>query len=360
MNALDKNDGVDPREDMSDDMLEQANKRAAPRLQLASSFSPGLIAGIAGIALLGVFTFSNLSASRIDDTSNVDENSNPQETTEVRTIAPVRPRDPVPVLIEDSFLDEPFEQDIIDESQFDDQARLESPALVVDLTKPPRNNPRSTSPAGQSNASGSTGFLADNQTQVRESSQARRLDNISDIVPEGSVIAGTLETTINSDLPGHLRAVVSRDVMGFDGRKVLIPKGSRLVGQYQSELATGQRRVLVIWERLIRNDGVSIRLDSPGTDALGQAGVTGKVKSHFFRRFGSAVLLSVIQAGTSRAVSGNNGIFISGGAGATSVATSGLERNLDIPPTIKVAAGASIRIFLSRDLDFSAINDPAP
>ncbi|MGQ4828530.1 TrbI/VirB10 family protein, partial [Enterococcus faecalis] len=79
----------------------------------------------------------------------------------------------------------------------------------------------------------------------------------------------------NSDLPGFVRAVVSRDVTGFDGNRVLIPAGSRLIGQYRSGLAAGQSRAFVIWTRMIRPDGVSVALGSPVTDTLGRAGLGG-------------------------------------------------------------------------------------
>ena len=108
------------------------------------------------------------------------------------------------------------------------------------------------------------------------------------------MIPAVLETALDSDLPGYTRAVVSRDVRGFDGSTVLIPRGSRLIGQYKSGVALGQSRVFVIWTRVIRPDGVSVQIGSPATDPLGRAGLDGKVDNHFFTRFGGSILLSVM------------------------------------------------------------------
>ncbi len=83
----------------------------------------------------------------------------------------------------------------------------------------------------------------------------------------------------------------------FDGRRVLIPSGSRLIGDYKSGLATGQTRVFIVWTRLLRADGVSVQLGSIGGDALGRAGVAGFVDEHYVERFGSAILLSIAGAG---------------------------------------------------------------
>lgn len=88
------------------------------------------------------------------------------------------------------------------------------------------------------------------------------------MVPEGTLIPGILETAIVSDLPGQIRAIVSEDVYSFDGRRVLIPTGTRLIGEYQSEITQGQNRIFVIWTRMLRDDGVSVRLNSIGADSL--------------------------------------------------------------------------------------------
>ena len=157
-----------------------------------------------------------------------------------------------------------------------------------------------------------------------------------------------LETAINTDVPGFVRAVVSQDVKSYDGRRILVPRSSRLIGQYQSGLQAGQKRAYVIWTRLIRPDGVSVALASPGTAFDGSGGVPGKVDTHFFQRFGSALLLSVI-GGLGSLGGGNASVVVGGGQNAAATA---LQQNGDIGPTIRVRMGEPIRVFTARDLDF--------
>jgi type IV secretion system protein VirB10 len=168
-------------------------------------------------------------------------------------------------------------------------------------------------------------------------------------ITQGTMIPAVLETAINTDVPGYVRAVVSQDVKSYDGRRILVPRSSRLIGQYQSGLQAGQKRAYVIWTRLIRPDGVSVALASPGTAFDGSGGVPGKVDTHFFQRFGSGLLLSVI-GGLSAVASGGASVIVGGGQNAASTA---LQQNGDIGPTIRVRMGEPIRVFTARDLDFS-------
>ena len=83
------------------------------------------------------------------------------------------------------------------------------------------------------------------------------------------MIKGILETAISSDLPGNVRATTTEDVYSFDGRRVLIPKGTMLTGEYRSGLNRGQSRIFIVWTRMLRADGVSLMLGWTGTDSLG-------------------------------------------------------------------------------------------
>jgi type IV secretion system protein VirB10 len=133
---------------------------------------------------------------------------------------------------------------------------------------------------------------------------------------------------------------------------MLIPRGSHVIGQYKSGLTVGQTRAYVLWTRLLRPDGVSIALGSPATDSAGRNGLGGKVDSHFGKRFGSAILLSLIGA-TGQAIGGGNSAIIVAGPQQALSATA--QQNLTIPPTVHVNQGAPIRIFTARDLDFSTV-----
>jgi type IV secretion system protein VirB10 len=196
------------------------------------------------------------------------------------------------------------------------------------------------------------GFFSRIEGRNAQVATAHQLSNPASTVTQGTLIGAVLETAINTDVPGYVRALVSRDVRSFDGSQVLIPRSSRLIGQYKSGLSAGQTRAYVIWTRLIRPDGVSVTLDSPGVDFSGQAGLPGKVNSHFMKRFGSALLLSVV-GGLSAASTG--GASIIAGGGGQSAASVAAGRDGAISPTIRVAQGEPIRIFTARDLDFSTV-----
>jgi type IV secretory pathway VirB10-like protein len=211
-------------------------------------------------------------------------------------------------------------------------------------------------------ADGNTAFLQSEGNSQADTERSSLLRNQSTLVAQGTLVAGVLETAINSDLPGLLRAVVAVDVYSFDNSRVMIPRGTRLIGQYRSGVAIGQTRAFIAWNRLITPQGVSILLGSPGTDELGAAGVTGKVDEHFFKRFGAALMVSVvnggIQAGSNAATGGGGGndIIIQSAADSSKIIEGILQQRVNIPPTIRVAQGTPIRIFINKDLDFSPTN----
>jgi type IV secretion system protein VirB10 len=183
---------------------------------------------------------------------------------------------------------------------------------------------------------------------------ASRMTSPATTVSQGTLMTAVLETAINSDLPGYARAVISQDVRSYDRSRVLIPRGSHLIGEYKSGLAVGQTRAYILWTRLLRPDGVSVALASPATDFAGRNGLGGKVNSHFMKRFGSAILLSVIGA-AGEALGGGSATVVL--AGPQSVINSTAQRDVNIPPTVTVALGQPIRIFTARDLDFSSVSN---
>lgn len=186
--------------------------------------------------------------------------------------------------------------------------------------------------------------------------RASIIRNRPSVVAQGEIVPATLETGINSTRPGLIRAVVSRDVRGFDGSRVLIPRGSRLIGEYRPDPAPGKRRILATWTRVIRPDGVAIRIDSPAADATGGIGLPGKVDSHFLARFANAALQTALQVGVNLASRPGNGAVI---VSNTPQMMSGMGQTLvpgaDEPPTVTVKPGAAIAVFVARDLDFSGV-----
>lgn len=216
-----------------------------------------------------------------------------------------------------------------------------------------------TNAIGASPPHGSEGGLSTQLGGGAVSVTPSRMTDTARIAPQGTIIPAVLETGINSDLPGFVRAIVGRDVRGYDGTTVLIPRGTRLIGQYRNGVAVGQSRAFVVWSRLITPAGLSLDIESPGTDSAGQAGVSGETHTHFFRRFGNAILLSVLnaglQAGANSVGSPATSIVIGSQAQATNVATLALQKEIDIPPTVIVHPGTPIQVFVARDLDFTGV-----
>ncbi len=184
--------------------------------------------------------------------------------------------------------------------------------------------------------------------------QAEAMRNPSTTLTQGTLIPAILETAINTDVPGYVRAVVSQDVRSFDGKKVLVPRSSRLIGQYQSGVENGQKRAYVIWTRLIRPDGASVNIASPAVAFDGTTGLAGDVDNKFFKRFGSAMLLSAI--GGLSAIGTGGASVILGGAGQ-SAAGIAAQQDSSVGPTIRVKMGEPIRVFTARDVDFSSVKN---
>jgi type IV secretion system protein VirB10 len=184
--------------------------------------------------------------------------------------------------------------------------------------------------------------------------RATRVRRLSMTVPQGTLIPAVLETALDSTRPGLVRAIVSRDITGFDGTRVLIPRGTRLFGEYQSDMAPGQNRALVQWTRLVRPDGVSVAIASPAADLQGRAGVQGRVDSHFLERFGGALLQSVLNLGSTlvtRDIGGDAPVIVaSAGAVTAPAATTGSRGQA----TLRVEAGARVGVLVARDLEFSS------
>lgn len=177
-------------------------------------------------------------------------------------------------------------------------------------------------------------------------------------VMQGTLIPAVLESGLDTTRPGLARALVSQDVRGFDGSRVLIPRGSRLTGEYRSDAAPGQNRALIVWTRLVRPDGAVIAIASSASDTQGRGGVKAKVDSHFLARFGSAILQSVLAVGVNLASrSSNNDTVVLGlpGASIGGFGAGGFGQGTQVTPTLKVKPGASIGVFVARDLDFSAV-----
>jgi type IV secretion system protein VirB10 len=330
------------------------------RPQVSQPSSPWtMVLGLGGVGVLGLIAFTTLSngrEARAETPQLRPAIARPAQAPIVlaQNQAPVPPpaAQPMPIAPPAPPADPP-------------ETHWRAPAVVVDLSD---GGPSAAAKAAQGAAgptsdpglqlNGEERFAARVSSATNDVARASQMRDLGRIVPQGFVIPAVLETAIDSDLPGSIRAVVSRDVRGFDGAQVLIPRGSKLIGQYRSAAAVGQTRAFVVWSRIITPAGVSIDVGSPATDRLGRGGLAGKVDNHFFERFGSAILLSVVSAGVQAA--GNAGsnttsLVIGSTNQASQLATVALQKNIDIPTTIRVPQGAPVQVSVSRDLDFSGV-----
>jgi type IV secretion system protein VirB10 len=176
------------------------------------------------------------------------------------------------------------------------------------------------------------------------------------LLSAGSVIAASLITGLRSDLPGLVAAQVTEDVYDSPtGRILLVPQGSRLIGKYDSVVAFGQKRALVVWQRIILPDGGSLSLDNmPAADPAGYAGLADKVDFHSWQLLKGVAISTLLGVGSDLQFSGNGGLVEAIRQSATqNVSRAGDQltaRTLDIQPTITIRPGAPVRLLVDRDL----------
>lgn len=187
---------------------------------------------------------------------------------------------------------------------------------------------------------------------------ATRLPAASLLLSKGTFIDCTLETAIDSTLPGITTCVTASDTFGADGKVVLLERGTRLFGETQGQVQQGSARIYVLWTEARTPLGVVVPLESPGTDELGRAGLPGSVQRHFWERFGAAMLLSTIdgavQAGV-QASSRNGGTVIYNPGASEDVMTQILKDTVAIAPTVIKRNGDRIEVLVARDVDFASV-----
>lgn len=228
------------------------------------------------------------------------------------------------------------------------------PAASVLTTAWPGNAPASSQ---------TTGELASLlRPSVIKATEAQVLPTLRLLLPKGTFIDCTLETAIDSTLPGMTTCITATDTFGGDGTVVLLERGTRLIGETRGELRQGQARVFVVWTEARTPEGVVAQLDSPGTDALGRSGLEGRVNRHFWQRFGAAALVSTIDGAVqSEAQSpSRGGAVVLDPAASDDVLTEILRSTVNIPPTVRVRNGARIQVLVARDVDFRSVYDLDP
>jgi len=252
------------------------------------------------------------------------------------------------------------------------KAARESGVLVQNRqTSPSTETTTVASPAAQTGEADKVALDPDRDpnAQGRKAAFVSKRDSTADINPHaltalpspytlsaGSVIAASLITGLRSDLPGLVTAQVTENTYdSATGRILLVPQGARLVGSYDSVVAFGQKRALIVWQRIIMPDGSSLRIDNVlATDPSGYAGLADKVDFHTWQLLKGVVLSTLLGVSSELALSGQ-GDLVQAIRMSTqdNVARAGdqiTQRNLDIQPTITIRSGAPVRLVVHKDL----------
>ena len=187
-----------------------------------------------------------------------------------------------------------------------------------------------------------------------------------------------METAINTEIPGSVRAIVSRDVYGESGNDVLIPRGSRLYGSYSTKVTRGQGRVDISWTRLIRSDGVDLAIAFKASDQFGRSGISGVVDNKYGSVITNSLLTSILAVGgavaAQKAIGGNNSTSATTTAGVTTVSGNASSQavadvtktivntvsqivgdSLNLTPVITVPQGTKITVVVNADMNLPSM-----
>lgn len=219
-------------------------------------------------------------------------------------------------------------------------------------------------------------------TKSKVGVKATFVDNRANVVAQGKLLTAVLETAINTEIPGSVRAIVSRDVYGEAGNNVLISRGSRLYGTYSSQISRGQGRVQITWTRLIRPDGVDLAISSVASDQFGRAGIPGDVDNKYGATIANSLLTSILAvSGVALAEQ-----LIGGGASNTTTTnpqqgtttTTGnastqavynvsktitdtvskiVTDNVDVAPAIRVPQGTRVTVIVNADMNIPSLQN---
>jgi type IV secretory pathway VirB10-like protein len=192
------------------------------------------------------------------------------------------------------------------------------------------------------------------QSATIERVTAGTLPNRNFLITAGTQIPCILQTAMDSAQPGFVTCVVPSSVFSDNGRVILLDKGTRVLGEYQAGIQQGQNRLFVVWTRAVTPRGISVALGSPAADALGRAGLGGQVETFFWKRFGGALLLSIVGDAGQAASNRLSGASQTSSA-PSSAAAAAVSGDINIRPVVRASQGTEMTIFAARDFDFSNV-----
>lgn len=347
----------------------------APRRELSIGTKLGLM-GLMGAIVLGFVWFNALYSHR---KTNGQQNQSPAlyaGNGENFNAPPASPAKPTPQIA----LPQPSTQP----TPFFSSQQHENPAASPIMAfqgggsiQPPTQQPESPQSPEGGNGGGTLAVPAPDNSPlaarlkptVLDGEKATILQNPDMVITEGTIIPCTLNTAVDSELPGLIVCHVPIDIRGTTGNVVLLDAGTQITGQIESGLLQGQNRVFVDWTRAETPDHVIVTLDSPGTDELGRSGLPGAVDNHFWERFGGALMLTLVQGGLDAATieaagNGNNnstsnqaalGFVYAAQSNGQTIANTALQNTINIPPTLTKNQAETVALIVAHDLDFSDV-----
>ncbi|HDM8240782.1 TPA: type IV secretion system protein VirB10 [Vibrio campbellii] len=209
--------------------------------------------------------------------------------------------------------------------------------------------------AGEQDSSGLASKLTATKTNK---ALAGVLYNRDYLLAKGAYIDCVLNTSLNSTVAGMTKCTLTRNIYSDNGTTLLLERGSEVTGEYRANIAQGQNRLFVLWDRIKTPHGIVIDLASPATDSLGAGGVDGYVETHFWQRFGGAMMLSLVDdfAAYVATRGSENAINLENSSDtAQNMAAEALKHTINIPPTFYKNQGERVGIVVARDLDFSTV-----
>lgn len=246
-------------------------------------------------------------------------------------------------------------------------ARMNAPTVIYEgSTAAPNSRAIRTSTSNSSGVQEAT-FIGKGSDQAfgntayqTSSVNAEQVPHPETTIVSGEMLHATLNVAMNSDLPGMITATVTSPAYSYTGENELIPSGSRLIGQYSSAVLQGQSRIFIMWNRVVLPNGVSVNINSPDTDQIGQSGESADyINRHFWSRFGESVLMSILSAGVSNVDVDSSDEYNSAQAYRMAVAESfqesaagTLKQTAIQKPTLVRYQGAKINVFIAHDLSF--------
>ncbi|KTD32201.1 hypothetical protein Lnau_3112 [Legionella nautarum] len=254
-----------------------------------------------------------------------------------------------------------------EKQRHDDELRMrESPVLLsIGVGSPNRAgmNQRSANPQADFQPNANLAYLNSISNQPIQEVNAGLFGDLRFRIRKGKVLRGVTESAIDSDLPGMIRGHLTQDVYGDQGEIPLLPNGAGLIGEYRSGgISNGQITLFVVWTRVQLSNGIYVTIDSPGSDPLGRAGMTGEVDHHYLQRYGSSLLSSLFSVSAATLGVNSTDRFNSESAyrqGLSNAfaqqANQDFQHYSSIQNTIRPPQGTEITIMVNKDISFEDV-----